>query len=332
MLTAFKCWIQIEQVSLRSESLLNSIMKRFRLQFFVVFVALITISSCGESDQTPRSSTVLYFADWSGMQVGVIDVARPNKYSVIANEAKDNLGEISAVAVDLKNQVVYITEQGNSRILRKNLNGTGALVELYTAEDGVESPVAIELDSINERIYWLDQSKGKVMWGSLNGSSVPDSITFENSDKLELALYGFGIDVKANKIYIADSMLGILVGDLDGSSPLQALYSVGDANVSRPTNLTVDVEGGKLYWVDETTQKILVAPVDGSLSPEVLIDIGPTNTPIAVAIDKIANRIYWSEFPSDEIAYRSLDGKGPTTVLLKGVRSFCLRLDNSSGK
>lgn len=299
-----------------------------KINLVALLVSVILVSSCSENDHTPRSTTVLYFADWDGMQVGVAGVDRPNKFSVIANAKKDNLSETGAIAVDTKNQFIYITEEGNARILRKNLNGTGTMAELYNADDGVESPVAIELDTINKRIYWIDQSLGKVMWGSLDGTTNPASVKFE-SDLSEPSLYGFQIDVKNNKIYIADALHGILAGDLDGTSTLEALYPVGEANVTRPTSLTLDAEAGKLYWTDESTKSILVAPSDGSASPVALITVDPANTPIAVAIDKVANRIYWAEAQSDLIAYRNLDGTGSTSVLLQGVRSFCIRVNNT---
>lgn len=304
-------------------------MKKINFQLLPLMLLVSAVCSCDDGGQKPRQASTLYFAGWNGKEVGVVDINNPNKLSVIANTANDGLEETGAIAIDFENNMIYLSEEYNNRILRKKLDGTGTLEVLYDQTDGINGPSAIDLDVNNNRIYWINAESKRIMYGSLDGSASPSTLPFGNVDAISYS-YSLQLDLKHKKLYVADYDSGILVGNLDGTGTMKKLYPVGKANVSKPKSLTLDVTGNKIYWADELTQSILVAPLDGSGTPTTLVDVGAgtTNSPIAIAIDKIAKRIYWAEYPSNVVAFRMLDGTGSRSILLEGVESYCIRLNN----
>jgi DNA-binding beta-propeller fold protein YncE len=299
------------------------------IRFFLSVLLPCVISACHENSQTPQQPSTLYFADWLGKQAVAVDVSNPHQYSVIANAAHDALGETGAIAVDFVHNYLYLTEERKNRILRKNLDGSGTMEVLYESIDGIDAPSAIELDVANDRIYWINAKSNQIMRGSTDGTEPPKVMHFGNVKAISYS-YSFAIDLKNRKLYVADYDYGILVGNLDGEALMEKLYPVGKANVYKPVGLVLDVGGNKIYWADEFTKNILVAPLDGSGTPVTLIDVGngTSNYPTALAIDKIDGRIYWAEYPSNIVAYQQLDGTGPRSVLLEGVESYCLRLND----
>lgn len=67
---------------------------------------------------------------------------------------------------------------------------------------------------------------------------------------------------------------------------------------------------GRVYWVNNTANKISYANLDGSGGGDLNTDGATVDTPLGLAIDTAAGRIYWSNVGLGTISYANLDGSG----------------------
>src|SRR5687767_14834288 len=105
-------------------------MKFLRLIICLAAIAFL-FESCGpEEDEVLPKATYLYFSDFSGKKIGVVDLNNINTYSTIA-DASDGLDTITSIDIDFVGGKVYATEELNNRIIRFNLDGSGTLDVVY---------------------------------------------------------------------------------------------------------------------------------------------------------------------------------------------------------
>ena len=78
----------------------------------------------------------------------------------------------------------------------------------------------------------------------------------------------------------------ILRANVDGSNVTTLLSGLGDV-----FDLSIDIEGEKIYWVDAGEKKIQRANLDGSEVEDVVIGI---SAPYALALDMDRGKVYWT--------------------------------------
>ena len=74
-------------------------------------------------------------------------------------------------------------------------------------------------------------------------------------------------------------MKGIWRSELDGSNIEDLVIR---PQVNRPRAIALDISGGKMYWVDESKNKIQRSELDGSNIEDL---VGGLNTPASIALD-----------------------------------------------
>jgi DNA-binding beta-propeller fold protein YncE len=79
-----------------------------------------------------------------------------------------------------------------------------------------------------------------------------------------------------------------------------------------PSDLSVDPNEGKVYWVDQNRNQILRANWDGS-AVETLVD--SNLHPSSLTLDLSARKIYWVDFQTDSIERSDFDGSNRVSVL-----------------
>jgi hypothetical protein len=97
--------------------------------------------------------------------------------------------------------------------------------------------------------------------------------------------------------------------NLDGTN-VEDLVSTG---LDFPTDVALDVHGGKMYWVDSGTNKVQRANLDGS-NVQDLVTTGLV-TPRYIDLDLGARKMYWTDSDTDKIQRANLDGSGVEDVL-----------------
>ena len=76
----------------------------------------------------------------------------------------------------------------------------------------------------------------------------------------------------------------------------------------------------KIYWVDQSNDKIQRANLDGSTIEDVLTSANGVNNPTEILIDAVNGKMYWSEYFSGNIKRANLDGTN-IEILYSGLSS-----------
>ena len=173
-------------------------------------------------------------------------------------------------------------------ISRVNLDGTNMTDLVTNLGLGRVAPTGVAVS--DEHIYWSmatnDASQtGTIQRSDLNGDNVETLITGlgdPTSIVLDLVSdYMYWTDVRTFKIQRA-GLGGGIVEDIVSSDP------------GRKQDLALDVDNGKLYWVNTDLNEVLRANLDGTNSETLLQVLEPGG----IALDLINDKIYvTSEVP-----------------------------------
>ena len=115
--------------------------------------------------------------------------------------------------------------------------------------------------------------------------------------------------------------------NIDGSQ-LEDLVTTG---LKEPTDLALDLDGGKMYWADRSIGKIQRANLDGSQIEDLVTGLGNI---WSLALDVVGGKMYWVEdSPEDKIRRANLDGSQIEDIVTTGLRALrSLALDVAGGK
>jgi DNA-binding beta-propeller fold protein YncE len=296
-----------------------------------LFASLLSIAlSCKDDDdkkvETPKPAMKVYFAEYSPKRVGVMDLSNTGEFTTLADNAGKGLNSPTGIVIDQVNNKLYIAEEGGSRIVRLNQDGSGDLEVLYDESDGVSEPTSIAIDVANHKIYWANSGTDQIMRGDFDGTTEVATL-FDGATVVDYS-YGMTIDLTKKKIYFSDfgDDYQISVGNLDGTGTASVLYDNLTEFIGCPSNILVD--GDKLYWSDECDGNIAVANADGTGTPQLLFgEADGVTSADGIGIDKVSNKIYWSETDNGVIARGNLDGSGEREVLLENVEPYYIALE-----
>jgi len=233
---------------------------------------------------------------------------------------KGMLAYQSGIALDIVGGKLYWTDSGTQRILRANLDGTGA-EDLVTTE--LSYPCGIALDAAGGKMYWTDYFTDKICRANLDGTVIEDLITTGLSYPYRIA-----IDSAGGKMYWTDAHYSpkISRANFDGTG-IEDLVTTG---LSYPYGIALDAAGGKMYWTDYYTNKIQRANLDGTGVEDVVTDLGD---PGGIALDISGGKMYWTDLDTDKIQRANLDGSGVEDLVTTGLdRPRDIALDVASGK
>ena len=188
------------------------------------------------------------------------------------------------IALDVAGGKIYWTERGVCGIHRSDLDGsnTETLVEGYRAPR-LDRITDITLDVAGGKIYWPtrladDFSSFIVSWSDLDGSN--DEILFWEQDHIEDS----ALDLVRGKVYWTDTNY-ISWADLNG--PREGYIP------SSASSIALDVDGGKIYWINPDTQTIQRADLNGQNIEETLtVSDGYPQEIILLDVD--GGQIYWT--------------------------------------
>jgi DNA-binding beta-propeller fold protein YncE len=299
----------------------------------LVVLSVLFLASCGDGiDKDPvyPKATHLYFSDYSGKKIGVIDLNNsPNTFTTIADESK-GLDTLAGIAIDFLGGKIYAAEETNNRILRLNIDGSGSVEVLYDEADSVRTPTALALDVTNNILYWSNSGTGQMKKGSLDGAAMATSM-FEYDTVLSYS-YGLAYDPTRKELFYSDlgDYASIWYFKTDGTVKYPSrFFNINNLTLQNPSGIYLDASANLIYWADEGLRKIVGSNLSGS--PAVLFDRQDGVTrPDGIAIDKGSGKIYWTETdPATDthlIARGNLDGTGTREVLVQGVESYSIVL------
>ena len=129
---------------------------------------------------------------------------------------------------------------------------------------------------------------------------------------------------QAWKLYWAEGgSIKIQRSNLDGSG-VEDLVTSG---LAAPSDIALDVAGGKMYWTEPFGEKIRRSNLDGSGVEDL---VTRAELAVAIALDVAGGKMYWTE-PST-IRRSNLDGSGVEDLVTRGEVPFGIALDVSRGK
>lgn len=307
----------------------------------VAFVVFLASCAPDTSDPVYPKATNLYFADFSGKQVGKMDINTTNIYTPVATNGTHGLDNVTSIAIDFIAGKIYATEEINNRVVRFNIDGSGTVEELFTASDGVKNPTAIALDPETDTVYWANSGTGKFLKGHRTGGT-PKTATF-TADSIISNCYGFVIDRKNDVVFFSNlqaSEAGNCIYwariDEEDVYPLMSIYSMNGTILRNPSSLAFDPDNERLYWADEGLGVIGVASLTIQSSivynqvPALLYDDEDgVERADGIAIDRGNMFVYWSETNADNhvIKRAAIDGMGEPETILEDVESYSLQLE-----
>jgi len=294
-------------------------------------------------------ATHLFFANYPGKEVGVMDINIVDSYTTVADN-NDGLDTVSGIAVDFIGGKIYAVEELKNRIVRFNVDGSGGLEVLYDEGDSVRTPTCIALDVPSRTIYWANSGTGQIKKASMDGGTA--SSIYLGKDSVITYCYGLAVDSK-NKFLFFSDLLYAESGSttsiryartdgakLDGFNRIGYLFSRGTTSgtvLRNPSAIFLDEDNRYLYWADEGLNTISIGSF-AQLSSNLLspgsaaalfddFDDG-VSRPNGISIDRGAKKIYWTETSDTgkKIVRGNLDGTGETEAILEDVESYSIVL------
>ena len=240
-------------------------MKRSTLTVFILFILFILAPASLYAQEGKEiywtSSRGIFKAD---LETRVVEELFP----VTISDPED-------LALDLSNGKMYWIDSGTSEILRANLDGSE--IEAIITENLV-FPNDLALDVDDGKIYWTD-GWSAIQWANLDGSNQTEFIvTGEFATSIAL-------DLGARKMY------WIAEGKIMRSNMSRTEVEELVTGLVLPNDLMLDVEEGKMYWIDHDGDgTIFRANLDGSGVEYFVRRAGATEV---LVLHSETERIYW---------------------------------------
>jgi len=209
----------------------------------------------------------------------------------------------------IHNDQMFWTSAGNNyKIQRSNLDGSD-ITDLVT---GLQHPYGLTIH--NDQLYWTDKNTGKIQRSNLDGSNITDLVTITDGFDIR------GLTIHNDQIYWVDATTDkIHRSDLDGSNITDLV-----TGLDQPINLTI--HNDQIYWTDHNIDKIQRSNLDGSNVTDLLTGDDGLGQPVGLTIHN--DQIYWTDTATDKIQRADLnlvsDGLG------NGTSDFTLQIGSNN--
>ena len=195
----------------------------------------------------------------------------------------------------------------------------------------VQNVTSLAVDISGGKLYWTEKtsdSTSKIWQANLDGSTV-EVLKELTSVPLQITL-----DAENGKLYLTNSWGKIQRMNLDGTDFQPNLIT----GLEAPSDVTVDVSGGKIYWIEktgDTTGRIRRADLDGS-NIELVKEL--SSVPLGIALDTEAGKLYLTN-DRGKIQRMNLDGtdfqpnfitglEAPTGIAVSGDNIYWIEEGN----
>ena len=101
------------------------------------------------------------------------------------------------------------------------------------------------------------------------------------------------------------------------------------AGLASPTDIAVDLTGGKMYWTDAGTGQIQCASLDGSNQQNLVFGLV---SPSGIALDVAGNKVYWTDTGTGQIQRANLDGSNVEGLAWGLTSPTDIAVDSTGGK
>ena len=235
------------------------------------------------------------------------------------------------IALDMDAGKMYWTNRARTltdlvpvtKIQRANLGGSN----IETLVTGLRDPFGIALDVDGGKMYWTGAYE--IQRANLDGSNVKTLVT-------GVVSLGIALDVDRGQIYWtgADEDLRSRGGILSGTGKVQRANLDGSnietlvTGLEAPFGITLDADGGQIYWTDAGTGKVQRTNLDGSIIETLVTGL---EAPFGIALDVDEGKMYWTGADTDvsgtyAVQRANLDGSNIETLVtgLKAPTSIAI--------
>lgn len=174
-------------------------------------------------------------------------------------------------------------------------------------------------------IYWLEHGSDGVWRAEADGSSPEELLAIDGGSSYFRSI---ALDPSTGVMYFSDDERGrIQRANFDGSDVEAIITDLDD-----PVGIDLDVNGGKLYFVDQGSPPgVFRSNLDGT-SVEPLVTAG-IDHPYGIALDAEASVMYFVDNGVDAVFRANLDGSALTNLGVNGlVAPIQIALDKDGGK
>ncbi|MHC5111840.1 MAG: SMP-30/gluconolactonase/LRE family protein, partial [Planctomycetota bacterium] len=278
-------------------------------------VDLVTIGLVNPSGMAlDTDAGKMFWADFSENNIKRTDLSGANVENVIT----DVLSSPVSVAVDRCTNRLYWADNGTDRIQRSNLAGE----EIETLVSGSSTNIQdMAIDTAAEMMYWTDDSSNSILRAAFE---IPDGESASNRTDIETLVAGvsqpsgIALDPDAHMIYWADRSSNMIfragasipAGETpDNRTDIEELV----AGLSDPWGVALDLQLGRVFWVDSALDRLEWAPVTGG-SPTPVITSG-LEQGRGVAVDPAEQWVYWTDRTLGSVSRARYDGNDVQTLI-----------------
>ena len=238
---------------------------------------------------------------------------------------------IRGVALDLAGGRMFWADNGNDRIFRSALDGSGATI-LLALPSGSSFPADVRLDPAGQFVYFCDQQRNILQRAGFDGTGLTTVIDTLNGNQP----YFLDLVPAAGKLYWSGFASGsVYRANLDGSG-FETIVT-GNNNAR---GVCVDSAAGMIYWINRDDKKVhrcplSALPVNVGTSPAVQTLYQGLDTPHGLVLDVPAGKLYWADTGSNAgtglgdkaVSRGDLDGSTPQEVLAAGTEPWDADID-----
>jgi sugar lactone lactonase YvrE len=209
---------------------------------------------------------------------------------VVIVSAMALLGAASASAADS----VFWGNLETTYLSRASLAGGGGS-DFTPAPGGAKYAAGIAADAATGKLYWVDAGTSTIRVANFDGSG--ETMLPTGTATLSEP-WGLALDPAVGRLYWTNKGAEkISFANLDGSGG--ADLNTGAAPVHIPEGIAIDQAQNRVYWANYGPESIAYASLDGiGPSGELSIPGNLLKGLIGLAIEPIANRVYWSTVES----------------------------------